>query len=159
MKPNHNPLTGVAYGYVAARDLHPEVVDELMYGRGAKDHAYESALDEALCAAAKAVGLSDKHDLPQDLAEALEEVFLTNYEQPEEPSVEGMYEGVAYVSSWLGGALNFFIIHSPTVGAGLPASPCVPGAGILQRDGQGSVECYTVPPSWWAEQEVEAHHG
>ena len=45
--PNINALTGIPYGYIAAAALDPEIVDELLYGRGAIDLSYQAALDEA----------------------------------------------------------------------------------------------------------------
>lgn len=62
----------------------------------------------------------------------------------------GTYEGVSYETSWLGGALSFFIIHSPYIVKGHKASPCVPGACILNKGREGSEEGYGVPEDWWS---------
>ena len=35
--PNINAITGIPFGYIAASALDSEVVDELLYGRGAVD--------------------------------------------------------------------------------------------------------------------------
>jgi hypothetical protein len=72
------------------------------------------------------------------------------YEQYE-PHIEGEAEGVKYSTSWLGGALNFFIFKSPFMtGAARRASPCVPNCGILDVL-DGEVTSYNVPPDWRAE--------
>lgn len=108
-KPNLHPTTGIAYGYVAANELDPEIVSALM------------AISK------------DDYD---------------------EPYAEGVYDDVRYRTSYLGGALNFFILESPVVTdhAGL-ASPCVPNAGILSYTMDGGVQAYSVPESWWNEPE------
>jgi hypothetical protein len=66
----------------------------------------------------------------------------------EELEVQGCFENVRYVTSWLGGALNFFILESPhiTHKAG-KASPCVPNAAILDTLA-GSITGYDVPNNW-----------
>ena len=64
----------------------------------------------------------------------------------DEPYAEGVLEGVAYATCWLGGALNFFILKSPHLADAAPCSPCVPGAGNL--DEVGHFECYDVPKTW-----------
>ena len=66
----------------------------------------------------------------------------------EEPSIEGEYEGVKYQSSWLGGALNVWIFESPHTGRFAECSPCVPGAGNLDRPDADGVLTYDVPPDW-----------
>lgn len=156
MQPNINPKTGVAHGFVAANDLDPEVVAELIYGPKARDLRYEDGLYVALERTATAFGLRSRHQLGEDLIEGLTQLFNETYEMADEPDIEGYYEGVAYVTSWLGGACHFFIVESPHIGYGRRASPCVPGAGILNPQGEGPVECYTVPTHWWAEQQETA---
>lgn len=88
----------------------------------------------------------------------------------EEPLIEGLWtmdsdsnsnsdDPDTYVwfgSSWLGGALNFFILESSYQVFSAFCSPCVPGAGNLKvTDGPtpapASVRCYGVPRDWWAD--------
>lgn len=145
---NHNPTTGVAYGYIAANDLDPEVVDALMYGSQAKDLSYVEALEEHLKTSRAAFEwVFPKEEFDADFET---EVFNQDYEV-EEPHIEGVYEGVTYGTSWLGGALHFFILESPVISEGKPCSLCVPLALDLGSVGKGNYEGYGVPADWRAE--------
>lgn len=161
MTANTNPKTGIAYGYVAASDLEPEVVSELMYGHGATDLSYDQARNDAQAEAfaeweqrCEEIDVQRQDDGPPPIVHADfefdDQKFSDNY-QCDEPTVEGTYEGVKYRSSWLGGALNFVIFESPHVTHfGKRASPCVPNACILPPDvEQGSVNGYDVPLDWY----------
>ena len=132
---NINEDTGIAYGYISARSLHDDVVDDLLYGDQARDLTIEWYEQEYRAEN----GLSPDDPLPDD--------WCDNYDA-EEIEVIGTLDGVEYQTSWLGGALNFFIFKSPyiTDKAGR-ASPCVPGAGILDNLSR-DVTAYDVPPDW-----------
>lgn len=169
MLPNTNPATGYAFGYVQANDLDSEVVAILLgLSAGAKnftDYSYNDALAQAIAKARSEWedqmerAMSDWQDknplnatAPSfDNFEFDEDKFNDEYEAYE-PIVEGIYQDVHYRSSWLGGALNFFISYSPfiTVNAHR-ASPCVPNAGILVHPDrrEGDVLAYDVAPYWW----------
>lgn len=148
MSANINPDTGIAYGYISADALYPETVDELMYGPQATDLHYEEYLADYL-----AIERRDCEErgvfFDQDYHESQ---FAQDWED-NEPVVEGElkvpgYGDVHYRSSWLGGALNFFIFKSPfTTDKARRASPCVPNAGILDIL-DGSVTAYDVPADW-----------
>jgi len=132
---NINSTTGIAYGYISAQALDQEVVQILMYGRYAINHSEKTF--EAEYRAEH--GLSEDDELPHDA--------FDSYEGGEE-EVSGKYEGVSYMSSYLGGALHFFIFNSPhTTAKARMASPCVPNAGILDTL-DGNVTSYDVPPDW-----------
>lgn len=114
---NINPETGVAYGYVSANSLHPEVVDELLYS----------------------YNMVASGSLPDHLGDEFDD-------QPEAAGFTP--EGVRYCTSYLGGALHFFILQSPvTTDRARRASPCVPNAGIIDTL-DGNVSSYDVPDSW-----------
>lgn len=142
MTANINPDTGIAYGYISAQCLHPEMVDELQFGSQASEPAYEAALEEAKIAAAEG---GDPFD---------EDRFNDDW-QPDEPVHEGKVvipgypsNPVHYRTSWLGGALHVWIFLSPfTTDKARRASPCVPNAGILDKL-DGSVTAYDVPADW-----------
>ena len=97
------------------------------------------------------------NDLDQDLVDRLiyGGVNESQLECEQESYIHGEYEGVKYATSWLGGALNFFILESPVITTkACRASPCVPNAGILKHPEDpegGSVESYGIPEDWWAE--------
>lgn len=132
---NINEDTGIAYGYISARLLHDDVVDDLLYGDQARDLTIEWYEQEYRAEN----GLSPDDPLPDD--------WCDNYDA-EEIEVIGTLDGVEYASSWLGGALHFFIFHSPYVtDKAEKGSPCVPGAGILDNL-SGDVTAYDVPPDW-----------
>ena len=130
---NINPKTGIAYGYISANALDDEVVEELMYGGQATNETADEARD---------AWLADAENIGKDECEFWDQ--YCDYE----PTISGEYEGVVYATSWLGGALNFFILQSPVVtDKACLASPCVPNAGILDKL-NGGVASYDVPPDW-----------
>ncbi len=153
---NRNPKTGVAYGYISANQLDNEVVEVLLHGPQAVNHTE----NEAVVNFAAGEGFEPTGDLEADyfaafawLEENYEGIWLEDIPDTEEWIVTGTYEGVSYQSSWLGGALNFYIFESPvTTDKGRRASPCVPGACILDTL-DGSESGYDVPADWRADYE------
>ncbi len=155
---NRNPATGIAYGYIAAAALDGDLVAELMDGTGVErfhNHTHAAIEAEAkrnwmaMCEAS-AEGAEKPFDSME--AEAAFEMDWDGVGDVSEESVEGIKDGVHYASSWLGGALNFFVFESPHVTAKANmASPCVPGAAILDTL-DGDVEGYDVPPDWRREE-------
>lgn len=170
MTANINPDTGIAYGYISADSLHPDIVNDLQMD--GTDVYYADALEEAQREAARDDEVQaemvdtghvtkaqwERADEDERFSATLawvkdnweggrrEREFNDNY-QPDEPVHEGTKDGVRYRTSWLGGALNVWVFESPhiTHTAGR-ASPCVPNAGIL--DTEGDVTAYDVPPDW-----------
>ena len=152
---NINEETGVPFGIISGKELHYELVDNLLYLYGT-NHTEEEALKEA-----KHQFLMDKLSVEEfyeldseDYDEKIEELsddhdtsFLDHI-QVEEPRVSGEHEGVTYSTSWLGGALNFIITHSPHItDKARRGSPCVPNMGVLDTL-EGDYECYNVPDGW-----------
>lgn len=150
-------ITGYCSGYIAAANLDSALVDALMYEYGKNLSYAEAELDEigrqrtawedtceAACVLAQDSGKPEPTfaDFTPDLDNFSPEIW--------EPTIEGTYEGVTYRSSWLGGALHFFILESPIVGYFELCSPCVPGAVNLdqrRRYGEGLLG-YDVPLPW-----------
>lgn len=154
MIPNTNPETGIRYGYIKADSLHSEIVDELMYGSQATDLSYRAAWEDHLAEKRNEHDIlvqqaeSDGEEPPEELDEdAIQQAFNDSF-QSDEAIVEGTYEGVKYSSSWLGGALNFFIFESPNIGKFQECSPCVPRAGNLDCPDEDGVDTYDVPADW-----------
>lgn len=144
---NVDPDNGIAYGYIAAQALDPEVVVQLQYSPQATDVAFEEYLQSESAIERRAAAEAGNFNFD---GLALRDRLQQGWEC-DEPVVEGEYEGVHYRSSWLGGALNFFILKSPYVTErARRASPCVPNAGILDTL-DGSVTAYDVPAGWRAE--------
>ena len=132
---NINEDTWIECGYISASSLHDDVVPDLLYGDQARDLTIEWYEQEYRAEN----GLSPDDPLPDD--------WCDNYDA-EEIEVIGALDGVKYVSSWLGGALHFFIFYSPYVtDKAEKGSPCVPGAGILDNLSR-DVTAYDVPPDW-----------
>lgn len=146
---NININTGIAFGYISARALHPDTVDALF--QNGTDHVAAEAYKE--WRATKADMLWDADETIETIEQATEAADELSYEfweswESDEPSTEGVYEGVTYASSYLGGALNFFISESPVITEHARlASPCVPNAGILDTL-DGDVQSYDVPDGW-----------
>lgn len=151
---NINPETKIPYGYISANALDPEIVERLLFGAQARDLSFEEFREEQTreveieaSERGPAYGAQDWDDWCERELERRLEV----YEEPDEPITEGQYEGVTYVTSWLGGALNFWIFESPvTTDKARRASPCVPGAAILDVL-DGSEYGYDVPADWRGE--------
>lgn len=166
---NVNLETGIAYGYISANSLHPDIVQDLQ--DNGTDVYYEDALKEAQRDAAETKEAQDEAKADADDSQwdeldvdeifdrtlaylqanwsgsKFEQKFNDDY-QPDEPVHEGEKDGVKYRTSWLGGALNVWVFESPFTCKTVPCSPCVPGAGDLDNVGKGDYECYDVPPNW-----------
>lgn len=107
------------------------------------DPEYERILEDRIESAYKALGYNDREDYVEYLAEReADGVYV------EEPIIEGTYKDVQYSTSWLGGALNFWIFKSPVAGTYELCSPCVPGAGNLDCPDIDGVLTYDVLPDW-----------
>jgi hypothetical protein len=147
--PNYNAKTGIAFGYIAANALHPDIVDSLIYGHGEqfRDIAWEETLADAI-AEYRRENPTETEDMDDGEIEDVIRDTLAESMCDAEICVEGIYNGVSYASSWLGGALNFWISESPHItNNARRASPCVPGAAILDTlDGEETG--YDVPPDW-----------
>lgn len=152
---NVNLSTGVPYGYISANALDPDLVDDLMYNPGATNHTYDEAYRYAYdCMKAEWCATNPGQN-PDDFDDTIHDMVEREYGDTlncDEPIVEGRKDNVHYLSSWLGGALNFFIIESPVITErARRASPCVPGAAILDTL-DGSERGYDVPEDWRAVQ-------
>ena len=120
---NTNEKTGVRFGYISANSLDYKVVYEMLYIQGT-DYSYKEYLEE----------------FPEET--------INNYEN-DEPYIEGEMDGVKYSTSWMGGALCFFILESPHQTTCALCSPCVPNAGDLNNIGDDyTTVSYDVPKDW-----------
>ena len=138
---NHNPETSIPYGVIACDSLDSDLVNELWWYHG-EDLSYKEALIELRneVNAEVEAGELDEDDFDAELDHRAENI------QIDEPTIEGEYEGVKYQISWLGGAPLLWVFWSPFVNPHAQCSPCCPGAGDL--DSEGDVLCYDVPDSW-----------
>ena len=153
--PNTHPETKIPFGYISADALDLEIVERLLFGGQARDLSFEEFCEEVSAEVeieAAERGLDHGTRDWDDWCEREREHRLEAYEPPDELSIEGRYEGVTYRTSYLGGALNFWILYSPyTTDRARRASPCVPGAAILDVL-DGSEFGYDVPCDWRGEQ-------
>jgi hypothetical protein len=156
MRPNIDPDTGTAYGYISANALDPDIVNELQMN--GDDVYYEEALKEFLQHerdkwAEEREGDDEPIEDEEFDEDAATQRFADGY-YCDEPVHEGTKDGVKYRTSWLGGALNVWIFESPYITeTAVACSPCVPGAGNLDQVGEGSYRCYDVPPEWRVKQD------
>lgn len=144
---NTNIETNIPFGYISANSLDSNIVSELL-DDGVNVTAQECYEDwrEGKIEELLESGECETRDEAEDTADCDADEFWQRYEDYE-PQIEGERDGVKYASSWLGGALNFFILHSPHITeTAQECSPCVPGAGNL--DCTGGYRCYDVPPDW-----------
>lgn len=137
---NFNKEAGIPYTYFWCNKLDPEVVDALQQGH---DLGYEEAEKEAAYKADRYMedGLYDDYD--EAYADAISE--LDDWYE-EEPVHYGVYKGVRYQTTWLGGALLLCVFDSPLRGRFAPCSPCIPGG--LDGDTQGDFEGFDIPTDW-----------
>lgn len=150
---------GIRYGFISANDLNSDLVHDLLYSYG-KNLSYEAAVEEEI-ARQRAVWEEECETLAVAAEELGIDCVLDDFEpdldnfdpQIEEPTIEGTYEGVSYCSSYLGGALNFFIFRSPVVGRFDLCSPCVPGACLITSRNSDGYIGYDVPPTWRTDNE------
>lgn len=167
MTANINPDTGIAYGYISANSLHPDIIQGLQ--DNGTDMYYEDAVKEAQTETAQDLVQRACRLLETELSLSLdedalfeivhehvkgawegsrwEEQFNDAY-QPDEPIHEGEKDGVKYRTSWLGGALNVWVFESPHTGRFRECSPCVPNAANLDQPDEDGIEGYDVPPEW-----------
>ena len=138
---NINEKTGIRYGIISANALHGDVIHDLMCG---KDITYENALKDFID--------SSNYESDDEMMELIEDFNDSYY--PDEPHIEGEINGVKYVTCWLGGALNFFILESPHVVKANLCSPCVPNAGNLDDLDPEGYDTYGVPKDWLWNEEV-----
>lgn len=165
---NINLRTNVAYGFISANSLDTEIVMDLTMGFNV-DNFRNVSEDQAVAEIAESyrnrvrddgdeTDICRVEDMSDDeIFDMLADSGQIGFDeiQFDEPIVSGVYGGVHYMSSWLGGALHFFIMESPVItGKAGRASPCVPGAGILDDLG-GDVVAYDVPLDWRADQMVK----
>ncbi len=125
---NINEETGIRFGFISANSLHSDVVDDLMFNFGT-DLDYEEYVKEN-------PDEEDADDYYND-----------------EPDIEGEMEKVKYATSWLGGALHFWIFESPYKTQCALCSPCVFNVGDLGNIGEDYVDvAYDVPKEWRTEE-------
>lgn len=143
---NINPTTQIPFGYVSANELDGDVVDSIMQAQ-TKNISLANFMQENLSE-------SDFKDwenrITTDEVDEIEEQYMAL--DVEDEIYEAEYGGVKLLSSWLGGALHFFVLESTHItDVARKASPCVPNAGILSKDMDGSVRSYSIPDDWWSE--------
>lgn len=142
MAPNIS-CSGIRFGYISSNSLDGDVVDSLMFGFQAKNISYAEWEKEEILLNELAWDNQDPSAIDPNDFEVDNESYLS-----EEEIIEGVYEGVSYISSWLGGALHFFITDSIITGNYEECSPCVPNAGNLNQPSTSGVVTYDVPASW-----------
>ncbi len=145
--PNYNPDTGIPYGTIYLHHLDSDLAQELWYTHG-EDISYKNALEE-FRSEVRAELLDSEPDVdPDDIEDMIDSRCEWFEPQIDEPTIEGEYEGVKYMISWLGGAPLLWVFRSPFTGSYAQCSPCVPGAGDLETPDEYGVVCYDVPPDW-----------
>lgn len=148
MAQNYNIETGIQFGYISANAMDSDIVSELL--DNGTDLDAQAAYAEWLENKIEELIDSGECDLREDAeseADSVSYEFWESYESYE-PSIEGVKDGVMYASSWLGGALNFFILQSPHItDSAHECSICVPNAGSIDTL-DGRYTCYDVPPRW-----------
>ena len=142
---NYNPESGVPYGVIACDSLDSDLVQELWYTHGT-DLSYEAAVNEFREEVRAELSESDNDFDANEIESEIDSRLEWEEFQIDEPTIEGEYEGVKYHISWLGGAPLLWVFESPFVKPHAQCSPCVPGAGDL--DSEGDVLCYDVPDDW-----------
>lgn len=148
---NVNLNTGIAYGYISGHSLNADLLQELQ--DAGEDLHYKEALSEAIKAHEREeeearIAHAERGDGGEFEFDDFDPDEFSEDWEDSEPVHAGTLDGVNYQTSWLGGALNVWIFESPHITeCARRASPCVPGAGILDTL-DGDVQCYDVPEDW-----------
>lgn len=148
--PNYNTETGIPFGTIYLNNLDPDTASWL-WTEGI-DLSYEEAYEDAKAEIRSDIDQEiqdgtfdpDEDDIEDEIALRLENLDI----QIDEPTIEGEYEGVKYMISWLGAAPLLWVFESPFTGRYHQCSPCVPGAGDLDSPDEDGELCYDVPPDW-----------
>lgn len=144
MLPNINPETSIRYGTIYINELDPEVGHTLMFGIQAVDLTYKACVAE--------LEAEIRRDLEVD-GEVDEDEFQARFEREvdritcDEPTIEGVYQGVKYQVTWLGGAGLLIVMESPHTGMFALCSPCVPNAVSIGQP--GVTVGYSIPDDWF----------
>lgn len=153
--PNYDPDTGIPYGTIYLHHLDSDLAQELWYTHG-EDISHRDALEELRAEVTRDVedeygdDESDDRLSEEDMADEIDRRVETQSEfiNIDEPTIEGEYEGVKYMISWLGGAPMLWVFSSPYVGHYAQCSPCVPGAADLETPDEFGIIAYDIPPDW-----------
>lgn len=148
MQFNTNPETGIRYTVYSSHSIDSDLMQDLWFTHG-KNIDEEYAMQQAYLDAR-----SEAQDAAVEAGETFDEdEFEAEWECPDlqidEPTIRGLYEGVDYMISWLGGAPLLHIFDSPYRFFGNLCSPCIPNA-VNFDSGPGPYEGYGVPPDWLA---------
>ncbi len=150
---NMDPRTGIRYTIFSANELDTDLFADLwMHGTNVSEAAADReeiarqrSEWEDECERLSVAALEEGTDLVLDDFEP----DLDNFDpQIEEPTIEGVYEGVTYIISYLGGAPIVWIIESPLIGHFYLCSPCCPGACNGGSRNSKGLMGYDVPPDW-----------
>lgn len=184
---NMNTSTGYPFGVIALRSLDDDIVNDLTLGPDVVNLTYMAAyneakrkavqdwsaeLEEAEIAASEVdyhMPTCDRDDFVADhmhnaLGYYAEEEYVdaeldafSDMYQEDCDTLEGVYDGVSYRISYLGGAGILWSLDGPLTCVRAFCSPCVPGAADLDSgfDPDG-VLCHGVPASWLAVHVLEA---
>ena len=135
--PNINPETGIPYGVVSLHSLAEWVCEEFTYH--GVNLTYE---EEKRLFFREHPGASEEEweEHAEQYCPAEEEYYLER---------DRMQLGLFY----LGGAPLVWVYYSPVTRRCRPCSPCIPGAGDLDSPDPKGMECYTLLPEWWGEEE------
>lgn len=138
--PNKHPITGIAYGVLALGNIHPDIVEVLLYGKQVRDVRHEAAKSAAITAGRLKYG-NDFDEMR--CVDALNDTW-----QDDEPEYMGRHQDVEYHCTWMGGAQMLWVFESPHIAHCVGCSPCCPGAGDLARPGLFGMATYNVPDDW-----------
>ena len=149
---NTNPETGIRYTVYSMNSIDPDLQHELWYVHG------KNLDEEAAYAEARNEALEEARTEAEENGEEFDELDFDNaYEPPDlmidEPTIRGLYQGVDYMISWLGGAPLLYIFDSPYRFFGKLCSPCIPNA-VNFDSGPGPYEGYAIPDDWLYDKET-----
>ena len=135
---NRNPRTGVPYGVASLNSLADWVFDEFF--NDGTNESYDEAWKEFK---------AQNPDMGEDEAQDQFNDEYEGYEENYTLECDGMRLGLSY----LGGAALVWVFDSKHTARVRQCSPCVPGAGDLNNPDPDGMECYTLPPAWFDEDE------
>jgi hypothetical protein len=163
-QPNTNAKTGLPWGVIAGRNLHPEVQSELHLLAASLSSTqvladWKVKAVKEMTTALEVFGrvTQEQKDQIAEIVEAAGDNSTEQFTDPE-PSASVVYQGYRAYVTYLGGAMLVFSEDGPVVGGRQLCSPCVPNAvdldaGFDAAGTPGSIDCHGFPADWYPDNE------
>ncbi len=149
-KSNINSKTGIRYGVISAHSVSSEALDDI-FSQG-RNLSHESAVEERKKEIEQAITnyVSDDRlkERVDEMWQIVEEEFSKGYTEDEDCY---LYEKDGYKIQTMSNG-NIMVLESPFVANCQFCSPCIPGAGNLDKPCDTGPNTYALGPEWFDEE-------